>query len=69
MKRREVAYLLIGLGAGIIFAVAPITWWFHHMFIIGIKWSPASIVLTFPFLLVLIGSILLHRSNPERQSN
>jgi uncharacterized membrane protein len=71
MRRREIAYLLIGLGVGLIFAVTPIAWfvWFHHMFIIGIKWNPASIVLTLPFLLVLIGSILLYRSKSERQSN
>lgn len=71
MRRREVAYLLIGLGVGLIFAVAPIVWfvWFHHMFIIGMKWNPASIVLTFPLLLVLIGSTLLYRSKSERISN
>jgi heme/copper-type cytochrome/quinol oxidase subunit 1 len=72
MRRREVAYLLIGLGVGLIFAVAAIVWfavWFHHMFIIGIKWNPASIVLTLPFLLVLTGSMLLYWSKSERKPN
>ena len=65
MRRREIAYLLIGLGVGFIFAVASMAWfvWFHHMFIIGIKWNPASIVLTLPFLLVLIGSIQIGRAH------
>jgi hypothetical protein len=69
MRRREVAYLLIGLGVGLIFAVAAIGWFAVHMFIIGIKWNPASIVLTLPFLLVLIGSMLLYRSRSERKPN
>jgi hypothetical protein len=68
MRRREVAFLLIGLGVGLIFAVAAIVWfalWFHHMFIIGIRLNPASIVLTLPFLLVLIGSMLLYPRKRE----
>ncbi|HET6169684.1 MAG TPA: hypothetical protein VFE01_05860 [Terracidiphilus sp.] len=72
MKRREVAFLLIGLGIGLIFAVVGVVefiLWFHHMFIAGIKWHPASIVLALPFLLILIGSMLLYRNNSERESN
>ena len=72
MKRREAAFLLIGLGIGLIFAVLTIiefTLWLRHMFIIGVKWLPASAVLTLPFLLVAIGSILLYRNKSERKSN
>ena len=57
---------------GLIFAVAAIVWfvlWFHHMFIIGIRLNPASIVLTLPFVLLLIGTVLLYRSKNERESS
>jgi hypothetical protein len=52
------------------FAVAAIvevmTWWWHHMFIIGFHWGPGLIVLALPFLLIALGSILIYRtrSNP-----
>ena len=63
--------LLIGLGVGLILVVvAAIGFvWFHHMFIIGISWRPSSAVLTLPFLLVLLGSILLYRRKDEQNSN
>jgi hypothetical protein len=72
MKRREVAFLLIGLGAGLIFAGVAIVWfvlWFHHVFIFGIRWNPASVVMAIPFILVLIGSILLFGRRGERTSS
>jgi hypothetical protein len=72
MRRREAAFLLIGFGGGLIFAAAAIVGlalWFHHMFIVGIQLKPASMVLTIPFLLVLIGSMLLYRGKGERKSN
>jgi hypothetical protein len=65
MNRREGGFLLIGLGAGLILStvvvVLEFVLWFHHMFILGIHWSPASVLLAVPFLLVLTGLILLRR--------
>jgi hypothetical protein len=71
MTRREVSFLLIGLGISLILAVAAIiefVLWFHHAFILGISWRPGSALLVLPFLLVLLGSILLLRSKGERTS-
>jgi hypothetical protein len=72
MSRREFAFLLIGLGVGLILSVAAIiefVLWFHHAFIVGVSWRPGSALLALPFLLVLLGSILLLRSKGERTSN
>lgn len=43
--------------------------WFHHMFIFGIRWQPSSLVLALPFILTLLGSILLYRSRSEQARN
>ena len=73
MSRREVAFLLIGLGSGLVFAAIAIIefvlLWFHHMFIIGFQWRAASVVLVLPFLLVLLGLALLYHNKGERKSN
>jgi gamma-glutamyl-gamma-aminobutyrate hydrolase PuuD len=72
MTKREVGFLLIGLGAGLILAVAAIiefVLWFHNMFIIGIQWHPASIVLALPFLFMLVGLILAYRGKSQPSSN
>lgn len=72
MKRREIAFLLIGLGIGLIASAvvaAEFVWWFHHMFIVGIQWVPASVVLFLPFLFVLIGALLLYRGKSDRHPN
>jgi hypothetical protein len=40
MSRREVAFLLIGLGVGLALTVVVVIeffLWFHHMFIVGIR--------------------------------
>jgi hypothetical protein len=68
VTRREIAFLLIGLGVGLLVAAAVIVetaFWMHHMFIIGIQWRPASIILVTPFVMIVAGAILLgrHRSN------
>jgi uncharacterized protein (TIGR03382 family) len=71
MRRREVAFLLIGLGIGLVFAVGAIVDFvlsFHHMFIVGIRWTPISVVLALPFLLVVLGLVLLRRRKGERDS-
>jgi len=72
MTRREVAFLLIELGVGLILAVVAIVefiLWFHRMFIVGIRlsWSPGSIVLALPFILMLIGSMLLFPGKGEQR--
>ncbi len=64
MTRREVGFLLIGLGAGLILTVVAVIEFvllFHHMFIIGMQWHLGSIVLAFPFLFLLIGMTLVYR--------
>jgi hypothetical protein len=66
MSRREVAFLLVGLGIGLTFGVAAFVdfvWSFHHMFIVGIRSSPASAVLATPVLLLFIGVVMLYRGN------
>jgi len=70
MTRREVAFLLIGLGAGLVLAVAVVIEFLHHMFIVGIRWRPESVALTVPFLLILFGLILLrHRTDEQQKQN
>lgn len=72
MNRREVGFLLIGLGAGLILAVAVViefVFWFHHMFIVGIQWRPGSVVLALPFLLVVFGMMLLRHRKDEQKPN
>jgi len=68
MKRRETAFLLIGFGFGLLASagvVVETAFWMHHMFIIGIQWGPASVILTLPFLLIFVGAILLIREPRE----
>ena len=71
MTRRQVAFLLIVLGVSPLLLFVAATWFalFHHMFIIGIRLRPASIVLALPFLFILIGVILLYRGKRQRNSN
>lgn len=65
MNRGEIAFLLIGLGFGLMFAVAAIVEmmfsWLHHVFIMGFNASVGSVLLATPFLLVIAGSVLLYR--------
>ena len=64
MARRELGFLLSGLGAGLVLAVVAVIEFvisFHHMFIVGISWRPGSLLLAEPFLLILFGLILLRR--------
>jgi hypothetical protein len=72
MTRRECSFFLIGLGAGLLFSVAAViemALWMHHMFIIGIRWGPASVVFLLPLLLIFIGSALLLREKFRPRSN
>jgi hypothetical protein len=64
MTRRELGFLLVGLGAGLVLAVVAVIEFmlsFHHMFIVGIRWHPESVLLAVPFLLILFGLVLLRR--------
>jgi hypothetical protein len=66
MSRREAAFLLVGLGIGLTFGAAAFVdfaWSFHHMFIVGMRWSPASALLATPLLLLFIGVVILYRGN------
>ena len=70
MARRELGFLLSGLGAGLVLAVVAVIEFvisFHHMFIVGISWRPGSLLLAVPFLLILFGLILLRRRK-DRQN-
>jgi hypothetical protein len=62
MTKREGAFLLIGLGAGLILAVVAVVQLviaFHHTFIMGFSWWPGTILLGLPFLLILTGILML----------
>ena len=64
MSRRGTAFLLIGLGLGLILAVVAVVELvlaFHHTFIMGISWRPATILLGLPFALILVGTVVLRR--------
>jgi uncharacterized membrane protein len=72
MTGREAGFLLIGLGTGLILAVVAtveLVLGFHHMFIVDVHLQPGSIVLALPFLLMLIGVILLFRTKRRSISN
>jgi len=65
MTKREAAFLLIGLGIGLIVAVVAVVelvLTFHRTFILGISWHPGTILLALPFLLIIIGAIMLRRA-------
>ena len=64
MSKRELGFLLIGFGVGLLFAVVETVLWLHHMFIIGFSWRPGSIVLALPFVLIAIGIVLSRRARP-----
>ena len=69
MRGRELAFLLIGLGTGLILAVICVVEFvlaYHHMFVVGIRLQPASLVLAVPFLLIIAGAVLLKHSNARR---
>jgi hypothetical protein len=69
MKRREIAFLLIGLGAGLMLAVVAVIELMlsvcHHMFLIGFNWRPGSVLPAFPFVLVAVGLVLLYRDRSK----
>jgi hypothetical protein len=72
VTRREIAFLLIGLGVGLSLSVVAVIEilksLYHHMFIVGYSWDkPIALV---PFLLVVAGLILLlPRKEKREQAN
>ena len=64
MTKREAAFLLVGLGLGLILAVllvVELVLTFHHTFIMGISWRPGTILLGLPFALIISGAVMLRR--------
>lgn len=68
MNTRELGFLLIGLGNGLLFAVALVILWFHHMFIIGLSRLTGSIVVAIPFVLMVAGIVLSRRGPRKAES-
>ena len=70
MTKRDLAFLLIGMGGGLILsavAVVELAFAFHHMFIVGFAWQPSSIaMLAAPFLFFAAGGTILWRSRKRR---
>jgi hypothetical protein len=73
MNRRETGFLLIGLGVGLVLSLAAaaveIALWFRHMFIVGVRWAPGSALFALPFILLLIGALLLRRGKKSQNPN
>jgi hypothetical protein len=63
LTRRDVGFLLIGIGVGLILtciAVIDISRWMHHMFIMEIHWE-AYVWIALPWLFLIAGSVILYR--------
>jgi hypothetical protein len=65
MTKRELGFLLIGFGSGLVFAavavVELVVGFRHHMFIIGLSWRPASVLLALPLVFIAVGIALSRR--------
>jgi hypothetical protein len=70
MTKRDLAFLLMGTGGGLILsavAVVELAVMFHHMFIMGFAWRLSSIaILAAPFLPIGAGGTILWRSRKHR---
>jgi len=70
MTKRDLAFLLIGIGVGLILsavAVVELAFAIHHMFIVGFAWRASSIVvLAGPFLFIAAGGTVLWRSRRRK---
>ena len=69
MTRREIAFLLIGLGVGLPFTALGffdvISIWRHHMFILGFAWRPSLVFIVLPFMPLVLGCILLYQNRSK----
>jgi len=70
MTKRDLAFLLIGMGVGLMLsavAVVELAFTFHHMFIVGFVWRPSSIaVLAAPFVVITAGGVVLWQSRRDQ---
>jgi hypothetical protein len=70
MTKRDLAFLLIGMGIGLILSaigVVELAFMFHHMFIVGFVWQPSSIaMLAAPFLFIAAGGVVLRFSQRQQ---
>jgi len=72
MTGRELGFLLIGAGIGLLLSAAMLIEaivQFHHIFIVGVQWRPGSVILLLPFVLILTGAYLLYRSRSGKKSS
>lgn len=69
MTKRELAYLLIGLGTGLLLSLAAVGFVLSQMFIMGFAWKLGSVVLALPFVMIFVGIVLLIRHRVRPNSN
>ncbi len=72
MTRREIAFLLIGLGLGLLLSLAVVMEVFVSLYHNGVisSYGFDKVVLVIPVLLLLIGTVLLaYRKRSERISD
>jgi hypothetical protein len=63
MTKRDVGFLLVGIGVGLIaacLAVANAIRWMHHMFIWEFHWE-AYVWMAVPWLFLIAGSAILYK--------
>ena len=68
MKKRDFAFVLIGLGTGLMLSCVELVLFLRRMFIVDIRLNPGLALLALPFLFIFAGAILLFRtkSHPQR---
>ena len=72
MNKRELGFALIGLGTGLLFAVAAIVeflFQFHNMFIVGFAWRAGSLVLALPFIAIVAGIVFARSRQADNDSD
>jgi len=66
MKKRDVAFLLIGLGAGVLSMEVAIAAFLSHTFVFGVEHRADLVVFGSPLVLIGCGAVILYRG---RSSN
>jgi len=67
MTIRNLGFLLVGLGTGLLlsfFAVLQVTRWMHHMFLFEVHWQ-AYVWMAMPWVLLAGGIAMLRSRRPE----